>query len=106
MDRNTNTRNEEEPIMSTQSTETYQGSCHCGRVRYQARIDFSRGTTKCNCTYCLKTRLWGVIVRPDDFTLLAGDDALTDYQGETNAQGHHLFCRHCGVRSFERGYLE
>jgi hypothetical protein len=88
------------------SVETYHGSCHCGRVRYQARIDFARGTTKCNCTFCWKTRNWGVIVRPDAFTLLSGEEELVDYQGETNRQGHQLFCRHCGVRSFARGFLE
>jgi len=79
---------------------TYSGACHCGRVRFEADIDVAAGTSKCNCSYCARMRMWSAQVRTDAFRLIAGEDDLADYRGN-NPVAHHTFCRHCGIHPFE-----
>ena len=75
---------------------TYQGSCHCGRVKFTAAIDLSQGTGKCNCTSCWKKRWWSVQIKPEDFRSLQGAEELSGYKPGAE-RGHGGFCKHCGV---------
>jgi hypothetical protein len=81
--------------------QTYVGGCHCGAVRYEATLDLSQGTAKCNCSICRKGRAWLASVGTDDFRLLSAPDALSSYQFGARIV-HHQFCKTCGIKSFAR----
>lgn len=77
---------------------TYQGGCHCGAVRFQVVVD-EHEATDCNCSICKKKGFLHLIVAKEQFTLLKGEYALTNYTFNTGV-AKHLFCRICGIHSF------
>ena len=53
----------------------------------------------CNCSVCRMTGFIHVMVPHERFELIAGRDAVASYRFGTGA-AEHLFCRHCGIKSF------
>ncbi|HVE49861.1 MAG TPA: GFA family protein [Casimicrobiaceae bacterium] len=82
--------------------ETYRGSCHCRAVQFEAELDLTQNTYRCNCSICRRTRFWAAVAKFEGFRLLAGEDQLTKYTFGSN-KNEHYFCRHCGVRAFGIG---
>jgi uncharacterized protein (DUF1330 family) len=76
----------------------YQGGCHCGRVRFQARGELT-GITACNCSICQKKGFLHWIIPRDAFELRAGQADLTTYRFNTGV-AQHMFCNSCGIHSF------
>jgi hypothetical protein len=78
--------------------QTYEGGCHCGRVRFRARLDLDL-VSQCNCSVCTKKGILHATTDPADFELLHGKNSLTAYTfGTGNAQ--HTFCSNCGMHAF------
>ncbi|MFZ5895092.1 MAG: GFA family protein [Myxococcota bacterium] len=84
---------------------THVGSCHCGKVRFEVELDASKGAARCNCSVCSKIANTGVIVKPGAFRLLAGEEALSQYEWGGRISQRY-FCKHCGVHCFARGHLD
>ncbi len=86
--------------MSHRPIKKYQGSCHCGAVRFEIETDFPE-LTMCDCSICRKKNALMVKVHESQFTLLAGELALTEYQFHTKT-ARHYFCKNCGIYPFHR----
>jgi hypothetical protein len=79
---------------------TYEGGCHCGRVRFRIRADLEKSTVgECNCSICTKKGILHIAVTPEQLEILSGADDLTAYQFNTRV-AKHTFCRHCGMHPF------
>lgn len=87
------TANVDEPV-------SYEGGCHCGAVRFRVVVDNYKADD-CNCSICRKKGFLHLIVPPERFTLLQGDDVLTTYKFNTGV-AQHTFCRVCGIHAFYR----
>ena len=77
----------------------YQGSCHCGKVRFQVEAPEEIDADYCNCSICTKSGYLHLIVPLSKFKLLAGEDQLTTYRFNTGV-AKHTFCKVCGVKPF------
>ena len=82
-------------------TKTYQGSCHCGDVRYEVTTDLAQ-VISCNCSICTKHGLLWSFTTPERFVLHSGRERLREYQFNKHVI-RHQFCSQCGVESFAQG---
>ncbi len=78
----------------------FRGGCHCGRVVWEIDVDPRQETVlDCNCSICAKKGFLHLIVAPEKFRLLEGEEMLREYRFNTG-QAVHRFCGECGVHSF------
>lgn len=78
---------------------THRGGCHCGAVAFEVRAPARLVVQECNCSICAMTGFLHLIVPARHFHLLRGADDLATYAFNTGV-ARHLFCRHCGIKSF------
>ncbi len=86
--------------MNETKAEWHEGGCHCGKVRFRIRIHRNEAL-ECNCSVCAKKGFINLIVEPDDFELLQGEEALATYRFNT-MKAEHRFCKNCGIHPFSR----
>jgi hypothetical protein len=77
-----------------------------GRVRIAAKVRFKirireHKALVCNCSICAKKGFINLIVPPEDFELLQGEEELASYRFNTEV-AEHRFCRVCGIHPFSR----
>lgn len=79
----------------------YQGSCHCGKVRYEAEGEL-KSAIACNCSMCQRkgSLLW--FVPRDRLRLLTPEDAASTYTFHKHVI-QHRFCPTCGIHPYGEG---
>jgi hypothetical protein len=76
------------------------GSCHCGRITYEAEVDAQRAGI-CHCTDC--QMLTGSVYRVSvpapaaTFRLLTGQPKVYVKVADSGARRRHAFCPDCGT---------
>jgi hypothetical protein len=78
---------------------THRGGCHCGAVAFEVEAPARLTVSDCNCSICRMSGYQHLVVPSARFRLLKGADSLAEYRFNTGV-ARHLFCRHCGVKSF------
>lgn len=58
----------------------YEGSCHCGAVKFEVEAPQDIELEECNCSVCLMTGFMHLIVPQSKFKLLSGIDSINTYQ--------------------------
>jgi len=79
----------------------YQGSCHCGRIRFEVEGEVDSGLA-CNCSMCSRrgSLLW--FVPHEKLRLLTGEDSASAYLFNKHVI-RHRFCASCGIHTFGEG---
>ncbi len=79
---------------------TYEGSCHCGAVRFEVDADLDQ-VRVCDCSICRRRGALIHRVDPEDIRVLTPLEDLTLYQFHTRTAKDY-FCPTCGILPFRR----
>lgn len=89
---------------------TFNGSCHCGTIKYKAALALSNPPVaqRCNCTICLKQGYTGVRTTAEDFTLISPETRaqVHNYQMNLSNSINKYFCGTCGIHCWSDGEFE
>ncbi|MGB3553224.1 MAG: GFA family protein [Jannaschia sp.] len=83
-------------------SDPHPGACHCGAVRFEARLtDGMKTARRCNCSICRMRGAVAVSAPLDGFRILEGQENLVLYQFNTRV-AEHWFCATCGIYTHHR----
>ncbi|KZW00846.1 hypothetical protein EXIGLDRAFT_666906 [Exidia glandulosa HHB12029] len=87
------------PEPGTFKPHTYEGGCHCGRVKFSvvAPPPDEIVVTACNCSFCSARGGRMIYMKPESLTFTKGSfDDLTKYLWNSKT-AWHSFCPVCGI---------
>ncbi len=80
---------------------TYQGSCHCGQIRFSVEGELEK-VMECNCSHCSRKGYLLWFVPRAQLNLSTAESALATYTFNKHVISHH-FCPRCGCAPFGFG---
>lgn len=85
------------------AVQTYQGSCHCGAIRFTFVAPAMTGGLHCNCSICRRkgALMSEFVVAPEAMQITVQGDALATYTFGDGVAKHH-FCKQCGIYPFHQ----
>lgn len=81
---------------------SFEGSCHCGAVRFEVQAPIPTQALSCNCSHCRRKGFLLSFFPVAQFTLLQGESSLGSYRFNTH-KINHRFCQTCGTQAFAEG---
>jgi hypothetical protein len=78
-----------------------RGSCHCGKIAFEAEGNFS-SALECNCSHCSRKGYLLTFIPRDNLTITTPADAISTYKFNRHVIDHH-FCSACGCAPFGLG---
>lgn len=79
-------------------THQYQGSCHCGAIRFSFEGDTITQAMRCTCSICSRkgAMMTTEAIPVEKLKLVANQTDLGLYQFDTKIAKHY-FCKTCGI---------
>lgn len=81
---------------------SFEGSCHCGAVRFRVDAPLPTTAISCNCSHCRRKGFLLSFFPAEQFSLTQGEDILQRYTFNTH-KIEHRFCTRCGTQAFAYG---